>query len=154
VHYFGANEDLPDVYADELYRRMRFDVLKDREVLEGASYKYVRGCLRALVRRLELCDDEDDNPAGEPYSACLVLDGGKIEMLANLTFHEDGVQEGFTLETCKLWVVSIYWKRPETTRDLYRGVWDFAIDLLPRVYESLASKVLEAVEEYMGINGG
>lgn len=99
-------------------------MLEDQDALEGALCDRVRGCLRALVRGLKLCDDEDDNLAGERYCACLVLDNGKIEMLANLTSHEDGVQEAFTLETCKLPVVSIYWKRPKTTRDLYSGVWD------------------------------
>ena len=133
---------------------MRFVVLEDQDALEGASCDRVRGCLPALVRGLELCDDEDENPPRELYSACLVLDNGKIEMLANLTFHEDGVQKQSTLDTCKLPVVSIYWKRLKTTRDSYRGVWDFAIDMLPRVYQLLAKKVLEEVEEYMNINGG
>jgi hypothetical protein len=29
----GANTDPPDVYADEIYRRMRFDLLEDQEAL-------------------------------------------------------------------------------------------------------------------------
>ena len=40
----GANAGLPDVYADETDRRMRFDVLEDQDALEGASYNQVRAC--------------------------------------------------------------------------------------------------------------
>lgn len=145
----GAEADPPNVYADEVYRRMRFDLVEDREALEGASYDRVRACFSALVRGLELCDDEDDTPAAKRYAVCLVLDGDKIEMLANLPLHEHAVQEDPMPEPCKLPVLSIHWKRPKTTSDSYRGVWDFAIDLLPRVYELLDMEVLEEIERYM-----
>jgi hypothetical protein len=35
----GANADPPNVYTDEMYRRMRFDVLEDQDMLEGASHE-------------------------------------------------------------------------------------------------------------------
>jgi hypothetical protein len=145
----GAEEHPPNVYADEVYRRMRFDLVEDQEALEGASYDRVRACIRAQVRGLELCDDEDATPAATRYCACLVLDGDKIDMLANLPLNEEDVRKTPMPEPCKLPVLSICWKRPETTRDSYRGVWEFAIDLLPRICELLETQQLQEIEKYM-----
>jgi hypothetical protein len=52
-------------------------------------------------------------------------------------------------EPCKLPVLSIGWKRPESARGSYRGVWEFAVDLLPRVCELLETDGLEEIEGYM-----
>jgi hypothetical protein len=73
-----------------------------------------------------------------------VLDGSKIEMLANLPLIEEGGQETPVPEPCKL---------PETTRDSYRGVWEFAVDMLPRVCELLETEGLEEIEGYMELYG-
>ena len=128
---------------------MRFDLVEDQEALEGASYDRVRACFRAQVRGLELCDDEDDTPVAKRYLACLVLDGDKIEMLANLSFHEDSAQKTPTSGPCKLPVLSLGWKRPKTSRGSYRGVWEFAIDLLPRICELLETQQLQEIEKWM-----
>ena len=144
-----AEEYSPNVYADEVYRRMRFDLVEDPAALDGASYDKVCACIRAQVRGLELCDDEDATPAAKRYCACLVLDGDKIDMLANLPLNEEGGQEKAMPEPCKLPVLSIGWKRLETTRDSYCGVWEFAVDLLPRVYGLLETEGLEEIEKWM-----
>ena len=145
----GAEQHPPNPYADEVYRRMRFDLVEDPAALDSASHDRVRACIRAQIRGLELCDDEDATPAATRYCACLVLDGDKIEMLANLALNEEGGQETSTPETCKLPVLYIGWKRPETARDSYRGVWEFAVDLLPRVYGLLETEGLEEIEKWM-----
>lgn len=150
----GAGAELPDVYADEAYLRLKLELVEDREALEGASYDRVRECFRALARGLNLCDNEDDYPPAQRYHFCLVLEGDKIEMLADLPFHdddEDGVQDASTPdgETCKLLIISLGWQRPEMSWDSYRGVRDIAIHMLPRIYELLKDEALEDVEEYI-----
>jgi hypothetical protein len=50
----GAYADPPNVYADGLYRRMRFDVLEDQDALEGAPHDRVRQCYLAHLRVLGL----------------------------------------------------------------------------------------------------
>jgi hypothetical protein len=46
----GVEQHPQNVYADEVYRRMRFDLVEDQACLEGASYDRVRACIRAQVR--------------------------------------------------------------------------------------------------------
>ena len=67
----------------------------------------------------------------------------------SLPLNEEGGQEKAMPEPCKLPVLSIGWKRLETTRDSYCGVWEFAVDLLPRVYGLLETEGLEEIEKWM-----
>lgn len=46
------------VYSDEAFRRLRLDLVDDQEALEHRSIDRVRECLRVLVRRSELADDD------------------------------------------------------------------------------------------------
>ena len=129
VQQLGASADLPDVYADEAYRRLKFDVVEDQDALGGASHDRVRECFRAHIRSLELWDDIDQFPPPPRNYVCLIMDVSKIEMLANLNFHD-----ARSLSTCKLQAVDIFWERPETTTSSYRGVRELAIDTLLRTY--------------------
>lgn len=73
-----------------------------------------------------------------------MLDGSKIEMLANLTFSDDRREEARVFRECKLPAVDIWWTRPATTRSTYRGVRDLAINTLARVYDVLQFQDLES----------
>ena len=50
----GAEQHPPNPYADEVYRRMRFDLVEDPAALDSASHDRVRACIRAQIRGLEL----------------------------------------------------------------------------------------------------
>jgi hypothetical protein len=134
-------------YAKELYRRLRFNVVEDQEALEGASVDRVRECFRALVRSFELSDDEERYPPPARNMVCLVLDGAAVEMLANLEFYEDRRQESKAHRQYKLQAVDIHWRRPDMTRDSYRGARLLEISSLPDVYNSLDSETLDEVEQ-------
>jgi hypothetical protein len=132
------------VYADEIYRRMRFDLLEDQEALEGASFDRVRQCYFAHLWELGLWDH-----AGRYYSqpqryhVCLVLDASKIEMLVDLPSHDIKA-----VKSCKLSAAEIFWRRPEMTNDPYRGVREIAVDMLIDAYEALDSENLGDIVEY------
>jgi hypothetical protein len=140
----GANANPPDVYADEIYRRMRFDLLEDRDALEGASFDRVRQCYLAYLRELDLWDDTGRyRPEPQRYHVCLVLDASNIEMLVNLPFR-DVKASG----TCKLSAGDVSWRRPETTNDPYRGVRETAVDMLINTYKALDVENLGDIIEY------
>lgn len=145
--YLKADADPPNVYANEAYRRLKFDLVMDQEALEGASNDRVRECFRAHVRGLELWDDlEEFMPPPRNY-VCLVLDGRAIEMLVTLPFQDDNPREFFTYRACKLRAIDIFWKRPETTRSSYRGARELGINSLARTYMLLESETLDEVEQ-------
>lgn len=142
-----VDADHPDVFANESYRRLRFDVIMDQEALNGASDDRVREFFRAHVRGVELWDDPNEfMPPFRNYT-CLILDSEKIETLMNLSFQEDDVQEFFTFWACKLKAIDIFWERPETSRSFYRGVRELGINLLSRTYLLLESERLNVVEQ-------
>jgi hypothetical protein len=134
-------------YAKELYRRLRFNVVEDEEALEGASVDRVRECFRALARSLELSDDEDEYPPPARNLICFVLDSDSVEVLADLDFFDHYVQELKVHEKCKLQAVNIDWKRPEMTRDSYRGARYLEIPSLARTYGSLDCDTPDEVEQ-------
>lgn len=148
----GAGADPPDVYADELYRRLKLDVIEDQEALEDASNDRVRECFRAHVRGLELWGEEEEGaeidwpPPSRNY-ACLVLDGSKMDMLLNIPDHVDPVEDGHMLDACRLKAIDIFWQRPEKTVSSYRGARDIALLMLPRTYDLLENTELNRVEE-------
>ncbi|KAI7085961.1 hypothetical protein KC356_g5427 [Hortaea werneckii] len=148
----GAGADPPDVYADELYRRLKFDVIEDKETLENASNDRVRECFRAHIRGLELWGEEEEGaendwPPPPRNYACLVLDGSKMDMLLNIPDHVDRVDDGHMLDDCRLKAIDIFWRRPEETVSTYRGARDIALLMLPRTYDLLETTELNRVEE-------
>jgi hypothetical protein len=142
-----ADADEANVYVKELNRRLKFGLVEDQEALEGASIDRVRECFRALVRSFELSDDEERFPPPARNMVCLVLDGAAVEMLANLEFYDDRRQESQAHRQCKLQAVDIHWRRPEMTRDSYRGARLLEINSLPDVYDSLDSETLDEVSQ-------
>ncbi|KAI6839563.1 hypothetical protein KC332_g6540 [Hortaea werneckii] len=148
----GADADPPDVYADELYRRLKLDVIEDQETLEDASNDRVRECFRAHVRGLELWGEkeegaENDWPPPPRNYACLVLNGSKMDMLLNIPDCVDRVEDGQMLDDCRLKAIDIFWQRPEETVLSYRGARDIALLMLPRTYDLLENTELNRVEE-------
>ena len=135
----GVNLDPHNMYADEVFRRFKLDLVEDQDALESASLDRVRECFRAHVRSLELTDDDDEHYpwVGSVHKqVCFVLDAEKVQMLANLTFREDGDRMAEFRVWHKCWVqaVDIKWERPEATYSKYRGVRDVDIASLGRVY--------------------
>jgi hypothetical protein len=145
--HLKVDADPPDVYANEAYCRLKFDVVLNQEALDGASDDRVRECFRAHIRGLELCADPNEFMPPSRNYACLVLDSEKIDMLVNLSFQEDDIQEFFTFRACKLKAVDIFWERPETSRSSYRGVRELGINSLSRTYLLLESERLDEVEQ-------
>jgi hypothetical protein len=46
----GADADPPNLYANEVFRRFKLDLVEDRDALESASIDRVRACERASAR--------------------------------------------------------------------------------------------------------
>ncbi|KAI7199977.1 hypothetical protein KC316_g2915 [Hortaea werneckii] len=148
----GAGADPPDIYADELYRRLKFDVIEDQEELENASDDRLRECFRAHIRGLELWGEEEEGaekgwPPPPRNYACLVLDGSKMDMLLDIPDHVDPVEDGHMLDECRLKAIDIFWQRPEETVSSYRGARDIALLMLPRTYDLLKNTELNRVEQ-------
>ena len=80
------------MYADEVLRRFKLDLVDEHDTLESASIDRVRACFRAHVRSLELTDDDAEYPwVGSTHKhVFFVSNAEKIQMLANLIFREDG----------------------------------------------------------------
>jgi hypothetical protein len=142
-----ADSVIVDPYVEELCRRLRFDVVEDQEALEGASIDRVRECFRVLVRSFELSDDENIYPPPARNMVCLMLDGGQVEMLANLEFFDNHIDELIAHQQCKLQAVDVHWKRPEMIRDNYRGARYLEISSLAQTYDLLDSDSLDEVEQ-------
>lgn len=134
----GANANPPDPYAEETFRRFKLDLIYEQESLASALIDRVRECSRALVRSLEITDDNEEYEWEPPTrnTVCLVLDAESIQMLANLTFRDDCdyIEEYRFFETCRVQAVDIKWQRPEETLSEYRGVRDVSIADLARMY--------------------
>lgn len=136
------NADEPRPCADEVLRRFRLDLVDiEEESVPGqpVSIDRVRECFRALVRSLEISDDDGEDekeyfsvPPPTRNMVCLALDADKVRMLATLSLSQDSR----TYEAYKLQAVDIKWQRPKFTRGSreYRGVMDLDIIMLARAY--------------------
>jgi hypothetical protein len=143
----GASAERVHPLCIETYKRLKFDLVEDREALEGASIDRVRACFRALLRSLHLSDDEEHPfPLPVRNRACLVLDRAAVDMLADLPFYEGRTQESGSWEQRKLQAVDIYWERSEMTRSAYCGVREFAIEDLSGMYMLLRYRSMETAE--------
>lgn len=131
----------PDPYAEEVARRFRIDVVHDQEALQGASLDRVRENFRALVRNLNLSED-DEKPFKSPtrHFICFALDEDKVKELANLAFSDDELEENNTFLECKLPAVDIFWERPKATTSSYRGVRDISVNSFDYTYLLLAGR--------------
>ena len=148
----GADANPPNLYAEEVFRRFKLDLVEDQDALESASIDRVRACFRAHVRSLELTDDNDEHYpwVGSVHKqVCFVLNAEKVQMLANLTFRKDGdrMAEFRVWFKCWLQAVDITWERPETTYSEYRGIRDIDIASLGRAYIVVDGLGLESYNE-------
>lgn len=146
----GASGERANLFSKEAYHRLKLIVVEDQEALQDASVDRVRENFRALVRCLELQDDDSDGfPSPPPRNGvCLVLDAGKVEMMASLTFTDSDPKGNMrALEQCKLLAVDIHWKRPAMTRNEYRGCRELEIGMLDSVYSDLNILTLPDVEQ-------
>lgn len=141
--HHGANVDPPNVRADEVCRRFELNLVNEQDMLESASTDRVRECFRAHVRSLELSNDEVYWALPTRNRVCLVLGANQVQMLANLTFHDDRMVEFSAFDECRVQAVDIAWQRPETTRSKYRGSRDISIVGLGRAYDQLADGVFK-----------
>ena len=80
---------------------------------------------------------------------CFVLNAEKVQMLANLTFREDGDRRAEFDIWWKCWLqaVEVSWERPETTYSEYRGTRGVDIASLGRAYILVGGLGLEAYNE-------
>jgi hypothetical protein len=94
----GANANPPDPNADEVLRRFKVEYIEDRGSLASEFIDRVPECFRALVRSLEITDNADEEDIWVPPTCnvvCLVLNADNTQMLANLTFRDDGSLHGY-----------------------------------------------------------
>jgi hypothetical protein len=136
----GANAN--NLYSDEAFRRFKLDLVDEQETLAEASIDRVRECFRALVRNLEITNDDGEDSWVPPIRnmVCLVLDADKVHMLANLTFPDDDTdffEECKNYRDCQVQAVDIKWQRLEVTSSGYRGIKDISIDSLAHAYNVL-----------------
>jgi hypothetical protein len=136
------NADEPSPCADEVLRRFRLDLVDiEEESVPGqpVSIDRMRECFRALVRSLEISDNDGEDekeyfsvPPPTRNMVCLALDADKVRMLATLSLNQDSR----TYEAYKVQAVDIKWQRPKFTRSSreYRGVMDLCIIMLARAY--------------------
>lgn len=111
--------------------------------------------LLRTLRGLQLQDDDSHGfPSPPPRSGvCLVLDAGKVERLASLTFIDSDPKRNMrALEQCKLLAVDIHWKRPAMTKTEYRGCRELEIGMLDSVYSDLDLLTLPDVEQWICSN--
>jgi len=99
----------------------------------------VRECFRALVRSLDITDDNGEEDRWIPPTrnkVCLMLDADKVQMLADVTFSddEDDMEIYGRYEECFVQAVDIASQPPEVTSSRYHGVKDVCIVSLARAY--------------------
>ncbi|PKY09341.1 hypothetical protein P168DRAFT_34932 [Aspergillus campestris IBT 28561] len=125
------------IYSDEAFRRFKFNVVEDRDALDGASVDRVREEFRAQIRGLHLGegDNEDDDPGTSGFmpparnQACFLLDEAAITMLADIgSLPDDAVRFYRTYNHKTVTVVDGFWDRSrQDPRETYRGVGQLAV---------------------------
>ncbi|KAK7409075.1 hypothetical protein QQX98_008736 [Neonectria punicea] len=126
-------------YDDEAFKRLRLDVIQDKDLLEDASDDRVREEFNAFVRSQHLWDEEDEledgwperymmqkeefekdgygyfrsRPPGPPrLLLCIVFDKTTIEELSGLMFPDDAVELGHAVYDMSLKAVARHWEYP------------------------------------------
>lgn len=134
LHTLDAEDEPPNVYGVEAFRRFKFDLVEDQEELACASYDRVRANFRALIQGFPPPSKEEAWTPPARTRFCLVLNADSVEMLANLSFHSTRMEDFVAFEQCTVPAVAISWERPELTRSSYRGIIDMPINALDRAY--------------------
>ncbi|OQN99437.1 hypothetical protein B0A48_14414 [Cryoendolithus antarcticus] len=138
THTINVECTLP-VFADEAIKRFQLDLVDDQNTLEDASDDRVRAVFRAIIRGLDLTDDETVIPPPARNLVCLVLDEPAVDMLSDLRLHKDSKRDfaGFEGKTVK--AIEIRWERPQRSRSSYRGVGRVSVNGLLRLYNLMTS---------------
>ncbi|KAJ4005804.1 hypothetical protein NW752_011133 [Fusarium irregulare] len=126
-----------EAYAQETFKRLRFDVIEDKETLENASDDRIREEFNAHVRSLRLFreDLEDEirraemlehnlnRPIGpRRYDFCIAMDERTIEELALLVFSDNEEENASVLRDVSVKVIERCWYYPEEAdHELHEG---------------------------------
>jgi hypothetical protein len=128
------NASSPDPYANELFRRLRMDLVDiEQEVSASASVDRVRECFRAQIRSLDITDEEEEDiwPPPTRNMVSLVLNADLVHKLANLDFNQDlQIYEAYRVQA-----VDIKWQPSDAKHRGYKGVKDIPIVDLARLYQ-------------------
>nr|OQO31168.1 hypothetical protein B0A51_01900 [Rachicladosporium sp. CCFEE 5018] len=138
THTINVEYTLP-VFADEAIKRFQLDLIDDQSTLVDASDDRVRAEFRAIIRGLNLTDDETVIPPPARNLICLVLDEPAVDMLSDLRLHKGSKRDfaGFESKTIK--AIEIRWERPQRSRSSYRGVGRVSVNGLLRLYNLMTS---------------
>lgn len=150
-------------FTEEAARRLRLDIVENRDALEGASDDRIRAEFEALLRDKKLRrEGADDGRSVFRHSAenvvCFVLDEDAISMLANLSLPEvdnNPVQFYRRFETATVKVVDGSWDRSKANSwSSYRGIGHCSILSLPRLYSFLTlMSGTQGMEDLHPLNG-
>jgi hypothetical protein len=127
------NASSPDPYANELFRRLRMDLVDIKQEMTGsASVDRVRECFRSQIRSLDITDEEEDLwPPPTRNNVGLVLNADLVRKLANLDFNQDlDMYEAYRVQA-----VDIIWQPSDVAHRGYKGVKDIPITDLARLYQ-------------------
>lgn len=136
----------PRPFTDEVFARLRFEIVEDATTLANATVDRVRADLIALVRarRQDFYDDSILPPRPVRNWTCLFLDAEAFQMLKDANW--PGPSEGFSRldyerleDLVRLKFVDACWKRPERSRSAYRGWITWSAFCLPRLYYGLSN---------------
>ncbi|KAK6435914.1 hypothetical protein LTR95_007900 [Oleoguttula sp. CCFEE 5521] len=138
THTINAEYTLP-VFADEAIKRFQLDLIDDKSTLEDATDDRIRAEFRAIIRGLDLTDDETVIPPPARNLVCLVLDEAAIAMLSGLKLPKDLQRVLTELESKTIKAVEIRWERPQRSRSSYRGIGRVSVNGLLRLYNLMTS---------------
>ncbi|KAF4460477.1 hypothetical protein FALBO_12740 [Fusarium albosuccineum] len=101
-------------YADEASKRLKLDVILDKEALENASEDRVREEFRAQLRGLGLSDDEfmTRGIGSSRVSACILFDEDVIETLSKASFPDDPKRDLSAFANVLVRIVDPKWTYP------------------------------------------
>ncbi|KAK2686056.1 hypothetical protein QWA68_015296 [Fusarium oxysporum] len=133
-------------FATEAFKRLKFDVMEDKDLLENASDDRVREEFNAYVRSLRLFLDDlrwekkrqeffNDNlnrPDGPTrYGFSIILDERTIDKLAAITFPDNLDKDREVLKDISIKLVDRHWRYPEKAED------EFGLGSRRRIYTGI-----------------
>ncbi|KAF4332667.1 hypothetical protein FBEOM_13527 [Fusarium beomiforme] len=134
IHRYFLRCPRSGAFATEAFKRLKFDVIEDKELLENASDDRVREEFNAYVRSLRLFPDDlrwenqrqklfKDNlnrPDGPTrYNICIVLDEETVDTLAAISFPDNLKDDLKILQDISIKVIDRNWRYPQIAEDKY-----------------------------------